>query len=112
MATTERLTIEVVYALPELQTLLTVKLPAGSTVAQATTPLNERMEFMRARPSCRHASKFQFSPPEREQMLSLKRAFDPKELLNPGKAIPSLARCAETAATVRLAAASSSLLYA
>ncbi len=37
----------------------------------------------------------QFSPAEREQMLSLKRAFDPKELLNPGKAIPSLARCAE-----------------
>jgi glycolate oxidase len=37
----------------------------------------------------------QFSKPEREQMLSLKRAFDPKELLNPGKAIPSLARCAE-----------------
>lgn len=35
MATTERLTIEVVYALPELQTLLTVTLPAGSTVAQA-----------------------------------------------------------------------------
>lgn len=35
MATTELLTIEVVYALPEQQTLLTVKLPAGSTVAQA-----------------------------------------------------------------------------
>ena len=37
----------------------------------------------------------QFAPLEREQMLSLKRAFDPRELLNPGKAIPSLARCAE-----------------
>jgi glycolate oxidase len=37
----------------------------------------------------------QFSPAEREQMLSLKRAFDPKELLNPGKVIPSLVRCAE-----------------
>jgi glycolate oxidase len=37
----------------------------------------------------------QFSPEEREQMLALKRAFDPGELLNPGKAIPSLARCAE-----------------
>jgi glycolate oxidase len=37
----------------------------------------------------------QFAPAEREQMLSLKRAFDPKELLNPGKVIPSLARCAE-----------------
>ena len=37
----------------------------------------------------------QFSPAEREQMLSLKRAFDPKELLNPGKVIPTLHRCAE-----------------
>ena len=37
----------------------------------------------------------QFSPAEREQMLALKRAFDPKELLNPGKVIPTLARCAE-----------------
>jgi glycolate oxidase len=37
----------------------------------------------------------QFSPAEREQMLALKRAFDPRELLNPGKVIPSLNRCAE-----------------
>ncbi len=37
----------------------------------------------------------QFSPAEREQMLSLKRAFDPEGLLNPGKVIPSLVRCAE-----------------
>jgi len=37
----------------------------------------------------------QFAPAELEQMLSLKRAFDPKELLNPGKAVPSLVRCAE-----------------
>ncbi len=37
----------------------------------------------------------QFSPAEREQMLAMKRAFDPKELLNPGKVIPSLSRCAE-----------------
>jgi glycolate oxidase len=37
----------------------------------------------------------QFAPAEREQMLSIKRAFDPRELLNPGKAVPSLARCAE-----------------
>ena len=37
----------------------------------------------------------QFSAPEREQMLALKRAFDPKELLNPGKVIPTLQRCAE-----------------
>ncbi len=37
----------------------------------------------------------QFAPAEREQMLALKRAFDPGESLNPGKVIPSLARCAE-----------------
>ena len=37
----------------------------------------------------------QFSPAERAQMLALKQAFDPKELLNPGKVIPSLVRCAE-----------------
>ncbi|MCS6809131.1 MAG: DNA-directed RNA polymerase subunit beta, partial [Candidatus Kapabacteria bacterium] len=35
------------------------------TIAQATTPLNENMEFVRARPSCRHAGKFLFAPPER-----------------------------------------------
>ena len=32
----------------------------------------------------------QFSPEEREQMLGLKRAFDPEGLLNPGKVIPCL----------------------
>jgi len=37
----------------------------------------------------------QFAPEEREQMMALKRAFDPSALLNPGKVIPSLARCAE-----------------
>ncbi len=37
----------------------------------------------------------QFSPAEREQMIALKRAFDPKELLNPGKVVPTLHRCAE-----------------
>ena len=37
----------------------------------------------------------QFSAAEREQMLALKRAFDPLELLNPGKVIPTLQRCAE-----------------
>jgi len=37
----------------------------------------------------------QFSPGEREQMLALKRAFDPAGGLNPGKVIPTLARCAE-----------------
>jgi glycolate oxidase len=37
----------------------------------------------------------QFSPAEREQFLGVKRAFDPLELLNPGKVIPTLHRCAE-----------------
>ncbi|MGH8798528.1 MAG: FAD-linked oxidase C-terminal domain-containing protein [Caldimonas sp.] len=37
----------------------------------------------------------QFSAAERAQMVALKRAFDPQELLNPGKVIPSLVRCAE-----------------
>jgi glycolate oxidase len=37
----------------------------------------------------------QFSAEEREQMLGVKRAFDPKGLLNPGKVIPTLNRCAE-----------------
>ena len=37
----------------------------------------------------------QFSPEEREQMLGLKRAFDPEGLLNLGKVIPTLNRCAE-----------------
>ena len=37
----------------------------------------------------------QFSPEEREQMFAVKRAFDPGELLNPGKVIPTLQRCAE-----------------
>jgi len=37
----------------------------------------------------------QFTPSEREQMLAIKRAFDPKGLLNPAKVIPSLHRCAE-----------------
>ena len=37
----------------------------------------------------------QFSAGELEQMLAVKRAFDPKGLLNPGKVIPTLRRCAE-----------------
>jgi glycolate oxidase len=37
----------------------------------------------------------QFSSAEREQMLALKRAFDPEGHLNPGKVIPTLSRCAE-----------------
>ncbi|MBN9425805.1 MAG: FAD-binding protein [Burkholderiales bacterium] len=37
----------------------------------------------------------QFSPDERAAFFAVKRAFDPPGLLNPGKAIPTLARCAE-----------------
>jgi glycolate oxidase len=37
----------------------------------------------------------QFSAAENEQMFAVKRAFDPKGLLNPGKVIPTLNRCAE-----------------
>ena len=37
----------------------------------------------------------QFSPEERAQMLALKAAFDSAGLLNPGKVIPTLHRCAE-----------------
>jgi glycolate oxidase len=37
----------------------------------------------------------QFSAAENEQMFGVKRAFDPKGLLNPGKVIPTLNRCAE-----------------
>ena len=37
----------------------------------------------------------QFSAEENAQMLGLKAAFDPKGLLNPGKVIPTLQRCAE-----------------
>ena len=37
----------------------------------------------------------QFGPDELEAFLAVKRAFDPSMLLNPGKAVPTLARCAE-----------------
>ncbi len=37
----------------------------------------------------------QFSAEENEQMFGVKRAFDPHGLLNPGKVIPTLHRCAE-----------------
>jgi glycolate oxidase len=37
----------------------------------------------------------QFSPEELESMRQVKAAFDPQGLLNPGKVIPTLVRCAE-----------------
>ena len=37
----------------------------------------------------------QFSAEENEQMFGVKRAFDPQGVLNPGKVIPTLNRCAE-----------------
>ena len=37
----------------------------------------------------------QFSAEENAQMFGVKQAFDTKELLNPGKVIPTLQRCAE-----------------
>ncbi len=37
----------------------------------------------------------QFASPEIEQFHRIKHAFDPRGLLNPGKAIPTLRRCAE-----------------
>jgi glycolate oxidase len=37
----------------------------------------------------------QFGRDELEAFFAVKRAFDPRGLLNPGKAVPTLARCAE-----------------
>ncbi|CAG0988964.1 glycolate oxidase [Burkholderiales bacterium] len=37
----------------------------------------------------------QFAPDELERFHGVKAAFDPSGLLNPGKAVPTLARCAE-----------------
>jgi len=37
----------------------------------------------------------QFPAPELERFHAIKRAFDPDGLLNPGKAVPTLRRCAE-----------------
>ncbi|MQM39891.1 hypothetical protein KBTX_03930 [wastewater metagenome] len=37
----------------------------------------------------------QFRTAELNQFHAVKHAFDPRGLLNPGKAVPTLARCAE-----------------
>ncbi|RZI83866.1 MAG: FAD-binding protein [Rubrivivax sp.] len=46
----------------------------------------------------------QFTDAERGQMLAFKAAFDPQGLLNPGKAIPMLARCGELRGVVKSSA--------
>ena len=51
----------------------------------------------------------QFTDDEREQMLAFKAAFDPRGLLNPGKAIPMLARCGELRGVKRSSALSIAL---
>ncbi|MCI0559283.1 MAG: hypothetical protein MN733_12375, partial [Nitrososphaera sp.] len=40
----------------------------------------------------------QFTQPELAQFHAVKAAFDPDGLLNPGKAVPQLRRCAELGA--------------
>jgi glycolate oxidase len=40
----------------------------------------------------------QFQAPELRQFHAIKQAFDPNKLLNPGKAVPTLHRCAELGA--------------
>jgi len=37
----------------------------------------------------------QFGDAELEMFHAIKRVFDPKGLLNPGKGVPALSRCAE-----------------
>ncbi len=56
--------VEIVPYVSEETVYLSADAEDRYTVAQATTPLNERNEFVRARPSCRHASKFLFASPE------------------------------------------------
>jgi len=40
----------------------------------------------------------QFNSAELKQFHAIKKAFDPDNILNPGKAIPTLHRCAELGA--------------
>ncbi|MDE2402825.1 MAG: FAD-binding protein [Burkholderiales bacterium] len=51
----------------------------------------------------------QFSDAERGQMLAFKAAFDPQGLLNPGKAVPLLARCGELRGVVKSSALNEAL---
>jgi glycolate oxidase len=54
----------------------------------------------------------QFTAQENAQMLGLKRAFDPLGLLNPGKVIPTLQRCAEYGKMVVLGSSGRGLKFA
>jgi glycolate oxidase len=58
-------------------------------VLSASRRGNRRRQLRRRRGGGR------FGAAELELFRGVKRAFDPHALLNPGKAVPSLARCAE-----------------
>ena len=59
--------------------------------------LDERESFARAEEARRRARELcvQFDKAELAQFNAIKRAFDPKELLNPGKGVPTPRRCSE-----------------
>lgn len=65
--------------------ILTACIEAGGTVTGEHGVGVEKLDQM-----C-----VQFSSAELDQFHALKSAFDPHGLLNPGKAVPTLARCAE-----------------
>jgi glycolate oxidase len=68
--------------------ILSLCLKAGGTVTGEHGVGMEKLDSM-----CE-----QFSAVELEQFHALKKAFDPPGLLNPGKAVPTLHRCAEVGA--------------
>jgi len=68
--------------------ILEVCLEVGGTVTGEHGVGAEKIDLL-----CR-----QFGSAELEQFHAVKRAFDPHGLLNPGKAVPSLRRCAELGA--------------
>jgi len=68
--------------------ILTLCIEAGGTVTGEHGVGMEKIDSM-----CE-----QFRPAELAQFHALKQAFDPQGLLNPGKAVPTLHRCAELGA--------------
>ena len=56
----------------------------------APSPANTVSEWKKINQMC-----VQFTQQELAQFHALKHAFDPDGILNPGKAVPTLARCAE-----------------